>query len=108
MPDQGRAGFDAFRGGLIVVRDDRIERGKTYQMGHRLFVGTGLLRGVAYSVPGKVERGYVLDYRALAVRLLDAVTGCVVAVRPHDCIEVDPRYRGDWTREEAFLHAFAQ
>lgn len=93
--------------GIPIYRDNRLDRGTTYMAVGRLIVGTGLLRGVAYTVPGKVERGYLVKYVALAAMLADAVTGCLVPVKPDDCIEVDPRYRGDWTREEAFLHAFA-
>lgn len=87
-----------------VHRARNIERGRTFvSKAGGIFAGVGLLRGVAYTIPGTVERGYVLRSGGSTADLLDAVTGKVVTVDPDECIEVDPRYQGDWTRSETLL-----
>jgi hypothetical protein len=54
-----------------------------------ILFGSGLLRGVPYSVPLVVERGYVLrEHADGTATLVDAVTGRLVRVIAAEAVEV--------------------
>jgi hypothetical protein len=90
MSGAGGIGSDLWR--MPVIETVSVARGSAFiinQGQRRLIVGIGLHRGVPYTVPGEVERGYVLEAGYNTATLLDAPTGRVVTVPHKDCIEVE-------------------
>lgn len=69
--------------GIDVIVSPHVQRGVAFILGsnsnHMIVFGLGRMRGVPYTVIGRVWRGYVIDRNIMKAqcKMIDAVTGKV-------------------------------